>query len=251
MTPITLRWGVLMLLSFAATLAMIAQPPNPEPVLPPGFDPNTGKGPGLRRTPEHSLANNLSLVVKHYAMRTGRLPKTWADLEQEFGEGVWESGQWNIIKRRFAFVATEGRIATREQGLVEGTLLVAPLYSIREPRSEEEGRFAIWKLNSGLVFAIWATESELQSFSNWSEVVTKLEAAKAAVAQMPPLPIMSTPVPPPRATRTASPVPRSTMLPVSSLPAERKPLVWPWMVGILAVLMIVTLAWKRRRNWVK
>jgi len=255
MKPIDVRPAAV-LLYFATTLAMLAQPPNPEPVLPPGFDLNAGKLPGLQRTAEHSLVRNLSLVFKHYAEKTGKLPKNWDELEREFGDSVWESqSKWSIVKRRFAFVATEGRLGAKAEGPIEGTLLLAPLYSVREPRSEEEGRFTVWKLSNGLVFEMWNTESELQTFSKWSEVAAKLEAAKAAVAKMPPLANDSAQVPPPQlkqpvrsspvAPATTTPALADTQLPAPT--AERGASMWPWLVGgMLALIVIITLTLKRR-----
>ncbi len=255
MKTIDYRWCIFVLFCVALTLDMVGQPANPEPVLPPGFDPNTGKLPPLRRTAEHSLVRNLSLVFKHYVEKTGRAPRNWDELERVFGEGVWDSrDQWNNIKRRFAFVTTEGRVATHEDGLLEGTLLLAPLYSIRDPRSEEEGRFTVWKLSNGLVFATWSTESELQTFSKWSEVAAKLEVAKAAVAKMPPLVIGSAQVPPPRSKEPvrvapATPLPGTVDAQRSSSTRERGASMWPWWVcGMLTVIMIIiiTLGLKRR-----
>lgn len=239
---------ILALLYLVLPLHITGQPANPDPVLPPGIDPNTGKL-GLRRTAEHSLVRKLSLLFRHYTEKTGKTPRNWNELEQSFGNDVWESrDQWENIKRRFAFVATEGRIVTHEQGLVEGALLLAPLYSIRDSRSEEEGRFAVWKMSNGLIFEMWNTESELQTFSQWSEVTVKLEAAKAAVAQMTPLAIKSTPIPQPQAVPPIGSTPsansNTTQKPAATI--EHNTPAWPWLVGIAALIVIAWLVLKRR-----
>ncbi len=252
MKTIYYRWYISVLLYFSLMATIIGQSANLDSVLPPGFNPNYGKQAPLRRTPEHSLVRRLSSLFKEYVEKTSRTPTSWEELEQVFGKSVWESrDQWSNIKRRFAFVATEGQIDAKEQGLVVGTLLLAPLYSIRDARSEEEGRFAVWRMSNGWIFEMWSTESELQTFSKWGEVTVKLETAKAAAAQMPPLVIKSTPIPQPsrgtvKPAPTSSPVPALT--PASQEVRQQNSVQTLSLISGIAVVIAIGILLQRRRS---
>lgn len=242
-------------LYFVSSLALSGQSPNTELVLPPDFDLETGKLPGLKKTAEHALAYRLHFVLKHYAAKTGKAPRSWKELEDAFGDSVWETrNEWEIIKRRFAFVTSEGRIERAAAGSIQGTFLLSPLYPIRETRSSEEGRFTVWSLNNNQIVERWYTESELQSFSNWGEVEKRIEAAKSEVAGMPPLEIGSAPSPQSKpAAATGSTPALNGQLSTASPPArepvpatEARPRARPWALGVLAVAVIALLAWSLR-----
>ena len=252
---------VVVLTLWVEALGQINYPLNPEPILPPGTDMNKGREPGLKKTPEHNLAFQLGNLFKAYAEKNnGSPPNDWKDLEHWLGAGVWDSKQeWEIIKRRFAIVTSSGSVPqSSDNGPIEGKLVLAPLYPIQEQRSAEQGRFSIWQSSKGTLATRWLTEAELRTFSNWPEVETKLNAAKAAVAQMPPLSIDPTPAPLPQAnqpvestpvaiaTPPVAPSPTTPFPQTPALPSERKSPVWPWVVGMLALVVIVAVALKRR-----
>lgn len=249
-------------LSVAASFGQaVTGQPNPEPVIAPGTDLNKGREAPLRRSEEQMIASHLQICLNAYATETaGRLPNNWNQLEETLGAGIWESpSERELIKRRFALVSSSGNVPhSTDSGPIEGTLVSAPLYPIKEQRSAELGRFTVWRSVKGAFATRWLTESELRTFSNWGEIETKIEAAKAAVAAMPPLVIESTHAPQSRAAPPvdSTSVPTSTPALSSTGPAvaespvptvERKAPVWPWVVGgILALVVIVALALKRR-----
>jgi hypothetical protein len=259
--------AVLVCMIALAGASLFGQPisgqPNPEPIIAPGTDLNKGSEAPLRRSHQQMIANHLELCLDAYTSKSaGRLPDNWDQLEETLGAGIWESAtERELTKRRFALVSSDGNVPhSSDNGPIEGTLVVAPLYPIQEQRSAKQGRFTVWRSEKGTFATRWLTESELRTFSNWPEVATKIEGMKAEVAQMPPLVIGSTPVPtphhvpsvePPPAT-TSSPVPlRKPMTPALQAPVatvERKWPVWPWVVGIVALILIVAFALKRRKR---
>ena len=106
------------------------------------------------------------------------------------------------------------------KGKVEETLRRAT----REVSFDEDGRLSAKPL-SAAVFAPDAKSHE------------------AAPSQLPATPAPATPVP------TATPAPSSPTPTTAESPApvvERKSPVWPWLVGILALVVIVAVALKRR-----
>ena len=255
---------VALFVGYAAIMPASAQSvigtPNPEPVIEPGTDMNRGREAPSRRSPEQALVGQLRSYLEAYVRNgDGQLPTSWDQVEKKLGIGMWEStNEREIIKRRFAFIGSSGGVPqSHDNGPLAGKLVLAPLYPLKEPRSEEQGRFTVWQSEKGAFAARWLTESELKTFSNWSEVETKLEAAKAAVALMPPLAIESTPAPQSRsvppiesasvaAAPSGSPMPTAPVAQTPALPAERKSPVWPWLVGIAALIAIVAVALKRR-----
>ena len=173
---------------------------------------------------------------------------------------MWDSKQeWEIIKRRFAFVSSNGSVPqSADNGPIAGKLILAPMYPILEQRSAEQGRFLIWQSAKGTLATRWLTESELRTFSNWPDVETKLNAAKVAVAQMPPLAIGSTLVPLPQAnqpvestpmaaaTPGGAPAPTTPVPQASAVALERTPQVWLWAVGIAALAVTGLFVFKHR-----
>lgn len=201
------------------------------------------------RSAEHNVVSKLSNLIRSYTEISGKPPESWDELEREFGEWVWESkDQWNNIKRRFSFVLTEGVISTKIEGSLEGTMLLAPIHSIRENRSKEEGRFTIWQLNSGAIFPRWNTESELRTFSNWDVVAAKLAAAKAALPQLPSKVAKPTRIFP-RSTAPLTDTSPSTGSSSEEPPAGdagRSTQLWVWLAGIASLIAAILVLLRRR-----
>ncbi len=121
--------------------------------------------------------------------------------------------------------------------------------------ADRERKLRQWIANSSWILQLLA-KSLLEKYPPWQtpdlQVATQKVAAPKSVALRPinPASVPGVSNPPPTsvhaAAPTASPVPTTPIAQTPAVPVERESAVWPWLVGILVLLVIVALALKRR-----
>ena len=227
----------------------INYPLNPEPAVP--FGTNTADGLiSEKQTAEQRSVKLLRSYIQAYsADHKGVQLTDLTEFDHSLGAHEFKSsGRWESIKRQFTFVNVEGHIEDSfDIGPFNGKIILIALSPITQRNSKEPGRYMV--IQRGDAFLdIWVTESQLRSFSKWSEVAAKLEAVKALVAKMPPIPSQS-PINITSGAMNGTPTaPVSVDSQTQPLPAGKGASWFAWAIGIVTVAAFAFRSWFKTRN---
>lgn len=126
---------------------------------------------------------NLDIITSAYTQENqGRYPRSWADLERQFGENVWASKkEWEDLQRRVVFLPyIEGKITVPNEGpsLYKMVMVYAEPYDQKRETSRSLGRWVLWFTSRGTFVARWHGEGEIQGFTAWPQVQKLIDEAK-------------------------------------------------------------------------
>lgn len=115
--------------------------------------------------------DNFKSFLRAYSIRrNGDWPKKWSDIEKDFKRTFrWDSDKQKEFEKQVVLLpGIAGQINSKEYGAFNGQMLVITAKSVQRDFSArtEQGRWALWRLPSGLIVRRWHPETELLTFSS-------------------------------------------------------------------------------------
>lgn len=218
-------------------------------------------------TPIQMVADGVAYASERYAKaNNGATPRDWSQLKQYVNMAVLDSQVGGSAEQRITLVTNAALSDPKREVIVAVTT-----NPISEDRRDRLGRYTIWRRN-GQYQTVWQSEEAAKkqlasqgavlpqgevyrqpdvrpeiAIHDAAEPMEGRPSVQAAPRPQQPTPTASVPATPvPSAPPAASPQPATPIAQTPARVVERKLPLWPWVVGIAALLVIVAFALKRR-----